>query len=195
MKRLRLAALISGGGRSLLNLAGEIARGRLDAAIPLVVSSRREVAGVERARLLGWDVRVLRPKDFDHDLDAYSDRLFAELRPHEPDYVCLLGFLTLLRIPRDFERRVINIHPALLPEFGGEGMYGMRVHRAVLEAGRSESGCTVHFCDDEYDHGEIVLQKRCPVLPDDSADSLAARVFEVEKLAFPEALRKLADNE
>ena len=116
---------------------------------------------------------------------------YSQIRSQAVDLVCLMGFLLLLPIPADFERRVLNIHPALLPDFGGEGMYGNHVHAAVLAGGRAESGCTVHYCDNLYDHGEIILQRRCPVLPNDTVETLATRVFEEEKKAYPEALRRV----
>jgi len=186
----RLAAFISGGGRSLENLAEVCARGDLQAEIVLVLSSRPDAYGLVRAKKLGIPSAVLRRKDFP-DRQAYSEAHFDLCREKKVDLVCLLGFLQLLSIPDDFRNRVVNIHPALLPSFGGKGMFGHHVHEAVLRAGEAESGCTVHFCDDQYDHGEIIHQRRCPVLPDDDPDTLAARVFEEEKKALPEALGKL----
>jgi phosphoribosylglycinamide formyltransferase-1 len=108
----------------------------------------------------------------------------------------MAGFLSLWTIPSDFQGRVLNIHPALLsptegghPRFGGKGMHGHHVHEAVLAAGETESGCTVHYADNTYDTGPIILQKKVPVLPTDTPDALAARVFEQEKFAYPEAIR------
>jgi folate-dependent phosphoribosylglycinamide formyltransferase PurN len=106
----------------------------------------------------------------------------------------MAGFLSLWRIPEDRFGWVINIHPALLPDFGGKGMYGHRVHEAVLAAGRTESGCTVHFCDNEYDHGPIILQRKVRIKPNDTADTLAARVFEQECVAYPEAVRLFCED-
>jgi folate-dependent phosphoribosylglycinamide formyltransferase PurN len=106
----------------------------------------------------------------------------------------MAGFLHLVRIPADFAGRVINIHPSLLPAFGGQGFHGMHVHRAVLEQGCTVSGCTVHLVDDEYDHGRILLQETVPVLADDSPESLAARVFAAECRALPEAIRRIASR-
>ncbi len=188
--RARLAVLISGSGRSLENLAAVIARGELEARIELVLSSRRTAFGLERARRLGLEACVRRRCDFATTAD-FSAAVFDELRQRSIDIACLMGFLSLLEIPADFDRRVLNIHPALLPDFGGKGMYGSHVHEAVLRAGRAQSGCTVHYCNNAYDQGAILLQRRCPVLPDDTAETLAARVFELEKLAFPEALRQV----
>ena len=106
----------------------------------------------------------------------------------------MAGFLSLWRVPDELYGRVINIHPALLPDFGGSGMYGRSVHQAALRAGRSESGCTVHFCDNEYDRGPIILQRKVPVLPDDTPESLAARVFEQECIALPETIQLFAEG-
>ncbi|MFN3683119.1 MAG: formyltransferase family protein, partial [Fimbriimonadaceae bacterium] len=107
--------------------------------------------------------------------------------------VCLAGYMRLLpkEVLDSFPNRVLNIHPALLPKFGGKGMYGMRVHEAVLRAGEAESGCTVHLVNERYDEGPIVVQLRCPVLPDDTPETLAARVLELEHRAYPEAVRKV----
>lgn len=188
---LKLAVLISGGGRTLVNLHECIARGELPATIHTVVSSRAGVKGIERARNLG-----LRPIIIERA--SLSDQEFQQgiTRAVEgADLVCMAGFLSLWNIPEHFAGRVINIHPALLPKFGGPGMYGTRVHEAVLKAGETESGCTVHFCDDEYDHGPIILQQRVPVHASDTPDELAARVFEAECLAYPEAIRKIAAGE
>jgi len=123
---------------------------------------------------------------------VFSDTVFTSLRAAGVDLVILGGFLTRLEIPHDFTNRVMNIHPALIPAFSGHGMHGRRVHAAVLERGCTVSGCTVHFCDNEYDHGPIILQSLVPVVDDDTPESLAARVFEAECVAFPEAIRRYA---
>lgn len=179
----RLAVMLSGGGRTLLNLLDVIERGELAATIPLVIASR-ECVGADRARRAGIETRVVPG-------DITAERLAAILDEHRIDWVVLAGYLRRVRIPAKYRGRVVNIHPALLPDFGGPGMYGHHVHRAVLDAGVRESGCTVHLCDDAYDQGPIVLQRRCPVLPDDTVESLAARVFALECEAYPEALRRL----
>jgi folate-dependent phosphoribosylglycinamide formyltransferase PurN len=110
------------------------------------------------------------------------------------DLVVMAGFLSFWRVPPEFDGRVINIHPALLPDFGGKGMYGSRVHEAVLRSGRTESGCTVHFCNNEYDGGPILIQRRVPVLTGDTVETLAGRVFEQECEALPEAIQQIADK-
>ncbi len=179
----RIAGLISGGGRTLLNLQDQIVAGHLRAAIPLVIASR-ECPGAERARARGLEVRVIPGV-------IPAPALESVLSQFRINWVILAGYLKKVDIPPAFAGRVVNIHPALLPRHGGPGMYGHRVHEAVLAAGDTESGCTVHFCDDAYDTGPIILQKRCPVLPGDTPDTLAARVFELETLAYPEALQRL----
>jgi len=185
---LTLAVLISGGGRTLVNLQERIVAGTLNARIATVISSRVDVAGVQRARDVGLDPIVIERKGLDDE--AFQTALTAAVG--NADLVCMAGFLSLWRIPNEMIGRVINIHPALLPDFGGHGMYGMKVHRAVLEAGKEESGCTVHFCDNIYDHGPILLQRKVPVLPSDTADDLAERVFGAECEAYPEAINLIA---
>ena len=181
---LRIAACISGGGRTVMNLQDLIDRGELQARIELVIASRDDCAGVERCRARGLEVTVANSGEVASDL----------LDPDRHDLVCLCGWLKLLRIDPWMHGRVLNIHPALLPSFGGPGMYGSKVHTAVIDSGAPVSGCTVHFVNDAYDEGPIVLQKACPVQPDDDVDTLAARVFEQECIAFPEAIRLFADG-
>jgi len=187
---LRLAVLLSGSGRTLENLLDEIAAGRLTASVEVVVSNRGDVRGVEVARRAGVPTHVLQKGS--QPPAVWSDEIFAACRAARADLVVMAGFLQLVEIPADFTGRVINIHPALLPAFGGKGFHGMHVHRAVLARGCTVSGCTVHLVDNEYDHGRIVLQKTVPVLPDDTPESLAARVFAEECRALPEAIRRFA---
>lgn len=189
---LRLAVLLSGSGRSLENLLERIAAGRLPAEIKIVVANRGDVRGVEIARRAGIPTHVL-PKS-NTPLPVWSNAIFNACRAVEAELVVMAGFLQLVEIPEDFADRVINIHPALLPAFGGKGYHGMHVHRAVLERGCTVSGCTVHLVDNEYDHGRILLQKTVPVLPDDTPESLAARVFAEECEALPEAIARFAET-
>ena len=186
MNRARLVILISGGGRTALNIADEIDAGELDAEIAMVISSR-ECVGVDRCRDRGLQVQVEKGT-----IDAQW--LGEILETAEADLVCLAGYLKLLPIPAGWQGRILNIHPSLLPKFGGPGMYGDRVHRAVLEAGEQISGCTVHLCTDEFDRGPIVVQRTCPVLTDDTPETLAARVYEQECAAYPEAIRMTLRN-
>lgn len=184
----RLAVLASGGGRSLENLAQAIARGELAAEIALVLSNSEQALALERARRLGlaW---VAVPHKAYADTQAFSAAVFATIEACRADLVVLAGFLRKLELPQAWIGRVFNIHPSLLPAFGGQGFWGERVHRAVLERGVQFSGCTVHYVTNEYDAGPILLQRCVRVHQDDTPDSLAARVFEEEKLALPEALR------
>lgn len=176
----RLAVLLSGGGRTMLNIHDRILAGSLAAEIALVVASR-PCAGADRAIARGLHTIVIPGALSEADFSSLLDN-------HRIDLVVLAGYLRLLPIPAAFEGRIINIHPSLLPRHGGPGMYGHHVHEAVLKAGDAESGCTVHVCSREYDKGRIILQRRCPVLPGDTPDTLAARVFEQELLAMPEAI-------
>ena len=187
MKPLRLAVLISGGGSTLLNLFYTIARGELSASVECVIASRK-CAGVERSVASGHACEVLSPKSFP-SLAAYSEAVFHRCRSQRVDLVLLGGFLSRIEVPADFEGRVLNIHPSLIPAFCGQGMYGHHVHEAVIARGCKVSGCTVHVVDNEYDHGPILVQKVVPVRADDDADSLAKRVFEAECAAYPEAIR------
>jgi phosphoribosylglycinamide formyltransferase-1 len=183
---IRLAVLISGGGRTLANLLDRIAAGSLPATVETVVSSRPDVGGVEIATSAGIPVHVLPPRG--RPLGEWSRDVFAACRAARVDLVVMAGFLHLVEIPGDFAGRVINIHPSLLPAFGGRGFHGMHVHRAVLDRGCTVSGCTVHIVDGEYDHGRILLQRTVPVLPGDTPESLAARVFAAECEALPAAI-------
>ena len=191
--KLRLAVLLSGSGRTLENLLDWIAAGRLAASVERVVSSRGDVRGVRLAERAGIPVTVLPPAG--RPLAEWSDAIFAACRSARPDLVVMAGFLHLVEIPADFAGRVINIHPALLPALGGKGFHGMHVHRAVVARGCTVSGCTVHLVDNEYDHGRILLQKTVPVLRDDTAESLAARVFAAECETLPEAINRIASGD
>lgn len=188
---IRLAVLISGGGTTLSNLVCQIQSSALEATIPLVIASRPDCGGIARADEAKLPCRVLDRKLFD-SVAAFSEAIFAACRQVKVDLVVCGGFLALLQIPPDFAGRVMNIHPALIPAFCGKGYHGERVHQAVLDRGCKVSGCTVHFVDDQYDHGPIIIQRTVPVLDDDTADTLAARVFEQECVAYPEAIRLFA---
>jgi phosphoribosylglycinamide formyltransferase-1 len=187
---LRLAVFLSGAGRTLANLIERIEAESLPASVAVVVASRGDVRGVRIAERAGIPVRVMPPGGL--PLEAWSESLFGACRQARADLAVMAGFLHLITVPADFSGRVINIHPSLLPAFGGRGYHGMNVHRAVLERGCTVSGCTVHLVDDEYDHGRVLLQETVPVLPDDSPESLAARVFAAECRMLPEAIRRIA---
>jgi formyltetrahydrofolate-dependent phosphoribosylglycinamide formyltransferase len=190
---LRLAVLLSGGGTTLQNLIDRIADGRLRAQIVQVVSSAADAFGIERALRAGLPATLVTRKEAG-SREEFSRRIFELCRRAEAELICLAGFLQLLVIPDDFAGRVLNIHPALIPAFCGQGFYGHRVHEAALGYGVKVSGCTVHFADNAYDHGPIVLQWTVPVLDEDTPDSLAARVFAQECDAYPEAIRLFAER-
>jgi formyltetrahydrofolate-dependent phosphoribosylglycinamide formyltransferase len=183
--------LVSGGGTTLQNFIDRIADGRMHAQIVLVVSSNPAARGVERAREAGIPTSIIRREDHT-SVASFSEAIFGQCRDAAADLVVLGGFLKLLKVPADFAGRVMNIHPALIPAFCGKGMYGHHVHEAVLGSGTRVSGCTIHFVDDHYDHGPIILQRVVPVLDDDTPDMLAARVFDEECAAYPEAIRLFA---
>lgn len=191
MRRLKLGVLISGTGRTLANLLRLTAGGELPATVSVVVSSRPDALGNQIARdhaipLVVVDARELR------DIELFSDAVYRALDEYGVDLVTMAGFLRRILIRPDYQGRIMNIHPSLLPLFGGKGMYGERVHRAVLASGMKVSGCTVHFVNEEYDAGPIVLQACVPVLEDDTPETLAVRVFAEECRLYPEAIRLYA---
>jgi phosphoribosylglycinamide formyltransferase 1 len=189
---IQLAVLISGGGTTLQNLIDRIDASELpEARIGPVIASRSGIAGIDRARNAGLKVHLVDRTQFNNSRD-FSQAIFDICDQARVDLVCLAGWLSMLEIPRSYPGKIINIHPALLPSFGGRGMYGTRVHQAVLEHGCKVSGCTVHFVDEQYDNGPIILQRCCPVLDDDTPQTLAHRVFKEEKVAYPQAIQLFA---
>ncbi|HVS36680.1 MAG TPA: phosphoribosylglycinamide formyltransferase [Gemmataceae bacterium] len=193
---LRLAVLLSGGGTTLQNLLDHAADGRLGcmpARVVQVVSSNPQAFGLIRAQQAGVPAAVVERRGCP-SREEFSRRLFEPIRAAGVQLVCLGGFLQLLRVPPDYQGRILNIHPALIPSFCGKGFHGRHVHEAVLEAGVKISGCTVHFVDDEYDHGPIVAQRAVPVLEDDTPETLAERVFAQECQVYPEAVRLFAEG-
>lgn len=189
---IRVAVLISGSGRTLQNFIELQRAGKLPVDIPLVISSRPDVKGIAIAREAGIPVEVIPRREMSEaEFDA---RVTAAVDAANVGLVCLAGFLSKWDFPTRYNGRVMNIHPALLPDFCGKGYYGHKVHEAVLDSRVGESGCTVHFADLEYDHGPIILQRRVPVMVGDTPDTLADRVFEQELIAYPEAIRLFADG-
>ncbi|WP_243335427.1 phosphoribosylglycinamide formyltransferase [Mesoterricola sediminis] len=183
----RIALFISGTGGNALNLLRACGEGRVPALPVVGVSSSARAAGVERLRAEGLPVEVVLRSAHPDDL-AFSEACYAAAEAAGAGLICLCGWLKRLEVPPRWEGRILNIHPGLLPEFGGPGMYGMHVHRAVLEAGARESGCTVHEVDNVYDHGRIVDQARVPVLPGDTPEDLQKRVYAQEMALYPRAL-------
>lgn len=189
---LRVGVLISGSGSTLLNLAERVADGRLPGVeIPIVISSRTGAPGVARAKSAGLNVEVVARRSF-ANCDAFSEAVYALLDAQRVDLVALGGFLSRLRVPARFANRIINVHPSLLPRFGGVGMYGRNVHEAVLAARDEQTGCTVHIVDEEYDHGPIIAQATTPVLPGDTPDALAGRVQAAERELYPRVIAAVA---
>lgn len=186
--RMPITVFLSGGGRSLANLIEAKKNGSLPVDFQLVISSSASVRGVQIAKEAGIDTLVIRKQDHPSAAE-YSRAMFQPCRDNGSELVVMAGFLKHVLIPDDHRHRVLNIHPSLLPSFGGEGMYGNHVHEAAITKGVKVSGCTVHYVDNQYDNGPILHQRTCPVLATDDAESLAKRVFEQECLALPEAIQ------
>ncbi|MFW6107954.1 MAG: phosphoribosylglycinamide formyltransferase [bacterium] len=190
---IKLAVLLSGGGTTLENIARRIEDGALDAEVEVVIASRPDAYGLVRAGNHGIASDVIERKAFEGS-EAFSEALNDRLDESDVDLVCLAGFMVMWKMSDRYLGRVMNIHPALIPAFCGKGYYGHRVHEAVLEYGAKVSGCTVHFADREYDHGPVIVQKCVPVLDGDRPETLAARVFEQECEAYPEAIQLFAEG-
>lgn len=190
---IRLAVCVSGGGTTLQNLIDLIARKRLRASIAQVVASRPKIGAIARADAARIPL-ALAARGASQTPAAFSASVFNPIRHNKADLVILAGFLSLLEIPPDYQGRVINIHPSLIPAFSGKGYHGSAVHQAVLDTGVKVSGCTVHFADSTYDTGPIIIQKTVPVLDADTPEALAARVFQAECHALPEAIALYASG-
>ncbi len=191
--RLRVGVMASGSGTNLQAILDRSAAGRLEAEVVVVISNNRKAQALERARQAGvravhWSVKAAGSPE------RFTERLLEILEEAGVELVVLAGYMKLVpeAVVRAYQGRMLNTHPALLPKFGGQGFYGMRVHEAVLSAGEAESGATVHFVDAEYDHGPIFLQRRVPVHPDDTPESLRDRVLAVEHEILPEAIARFA---
>lgn len=184
---LRIAVLLSGGGTTLENLVEERAKGRLDVEFTAVVSSKPDAFGLERARRHGIPAHVVSRRAHPED-GAFNDAVHAVLAQEPPDLLVLAGFLSRIEL-RDYNGRAMNTHPSLIPAFCGKGMYGERVHRAVLAYGAKVTGATIHYCDEQYDTGPIILQRAIAVAEDDTPASLAERVAAVERELYPQAIQ------
>jgi phosphoribosylglycinamide formyltransferase 1 len=189
---IRLAVCVSGEGTTLQNLIEQIRSRRLDAQIVQVIASRPRIGAIARASAAGIPQALANRNA--RSRTEFSTSVFDPIRHSGADLVVLAGFLSLLNIPPDYKGRVLNVHPSLIPAFCGEGFYGSRVHKAVLETGVKFSGCTVHFADDAYDSGPILMQRVVPVQDDDTVESLGARVFQEECRALPEAIAAYAEG-
>jgi len=193
---VRIAVFISGGGSNLQALIDATKCGILAAQIAWVVSSRKDAYGLVRARNEGIETFVYKPKKYASADEADRD-LISRLRDRRIDYIALAGYLRLVpsAVVKAYRRRIVNIHPAMLPKYGGKGMYGHFVHEAVLASGDKESGPTIHLVDEEYDRGKILEHARVPILPNDTTESLATRVLEQEHKLYPRVLQKLIKGE
>ena len=191
MSNFPIAVLISGGGTTLRNLIAWKRMQELDAQFAVVISSRADAQGLDFAREAGIPTAVISRRAFT-DGDAHSEAIFSVCREHKVRLVVMGGYLEFLKIPTDFENRVTNIHPSLIPAFCGKGFYGERVHKSVIEMGAKLSGCTVHFVDNEFDHGPIIAQRACSVLDCDTPESLQRRVAELERQLYPETINAIA---
>ena len=192
---VRIAVLASGNGSNLQAIIDAALCGYIRAEPVAVLSNKRDSFALERARRHGIEPVYIDPAKA-KDEDDYSRILIEVLRDRRTGLVCLAGFIPKLsqEFIKEFHLKVMNIHPALLPRFGGTGFYGMRVHRAVIEAREKESGATVHFVDEIYDHGPIIIQAKVPVYENDTAQTLAERVLKEEHRIYPEAIRFFAEN-
>ncbi len=190
---LRLGVLISGGGTTLQNFLDHIQDGWLSAEIAVVIASRPDCGGVAKARSAGLRSEVVARREF-AETASFSRAIFDHLRNAKVDLVALSGFLSLIEIPDDYRFRVLNIHPALVPAFCGKGFYGHRVHESALARGVKVSGCTVHFADNEYDHGPIIAQHCVPVLENDTPETLAGRVFAAECELYPACIQLFVEG-
>ncbi len=195
---LAIAVLVSGAGRGS-NLAALIAAcqsGQIPGRVALVIGTRSDAPALEHARAAGSAVSVVSPRKYEGDAAGYAAALLRVLQRQKIGLICLAGYMLRLPAPviAAYPDRIMNIHPALLPLFGGQGMYGENVHRAVIESGMMVSGCTVHFVDEAYDGGPIIAQAAVPVLDDDTPQTLGARVLQQEHLIYPRAAQWFAEG-
>jgi len=190
---LPIAVLISGGGTTLKNLIDRKSKGQLSVDFRCVISSNSKAKGLLLAQNAAIPTHTIRKKDF-QDGESHSQAVFDAIRHCGAKLVVMGGYLEHLLIPNDFENRVINIHPSLIPAFCGKGMYGLRVHQAAIDFGVKVSGCTVHFVDNQYDHGPILMQRTCEVLQEDTAETLQSRVFALECETLPAAITQIAEH-
>ncbi len=190
---LPIAVLLSGNGSTLQNLIDEAAAGTLDVDIRKVVASRPTAYGLERARQANIPAVAVTRKDFD-DVESFGAAVWNEVDASGAKLVVLAGFMSLLPIPPAWANRVVNVHPALIPAFCGQGMYGEHVHRAVLDYGAKVTGVTVHFVDNQYDHGPIILQSVVSVEEGDTPETLAERVQAEERRVYPKAIQLFAEG-
>jgi len=196
VKRLKIGVLASGGGSNLQSIIDRTLDGSVSAEVVVVISNNTTAFALERAAKHGIDALHISAVS-EGSQDAADERITAEMIQRDVDYVVLAGYMKMIgtHLLSAFNGKIMNIHPALLPKFGGKGMYGMNVHKAVIAAGETESGATVHLVDGEYDHGRTLAQVKVDVFPDDTAETLQKRILEKEHLIFPETIGKIATGE
>lgn len=192
-KTLNLAVLISGSGTTLQNLIDKIDDKTLNARIRIVISSSPDAYGIKRAEQNNIPVAIVQHKGY-YNSEIFSNTIIKEIEKYPVDLIILAGFLHLFKIPDKYAGKAMNIHPGLIPAFCGKGYYGHHVHKAVIESGVKVSGCTVHFVDNEYDCGPIIIQRVAQVHEDDSPETLAQRVFKEECIAYTEAINLFAEG-
>lgn len=191
--RIRVAVLLSGNGSTLQNILDLSAADALDVEVVCVVSSRADAYGLERAKAANVPgIPVVRGQH--PDQESFNQAIWSAIDAHRPDLVVLAGFMRLIAVPERYFGRIMNVHPALIPAFCGKGMYGHHVHEAVIDRGVKLTGVTVHFVDDKYDHGPIIMQESVPVLDDDTPASLAERVQAQERELYPKAIQLFAEG-
>jgi len=190
----KLVVLASGGGRTLANIQQHILDGKLKASIALVIVSKANIGAIERCKELQLPYLIIGGQSHP-DAKLRNKLILGAIFESRADLVILAGWLQLLPIPPELDSKVLNIHPALLPSYGGKGFYGHHVHQAVKDAGDLVSGCTVHFASDEYDRGPIVLQTAVQLQADDTTDDIASKVFAAELIAYPQAINLVLDGE
>lgn len=192
----KLAILVSGGGSNLQSIIDNTKNGILKgiAEVVLVVASSPDAYGLVRAEKEGIKTVALDYKNMDKSV--YDNKVYNAIKESQADLICLAGYLRKIanNLVKEYKSRILNIHPALLPKFGGKGMYGHHVHEAVIKAGERKSGPTVHFVDENYDTGSIILQKEVPVYETDTADDVAKRVLVQEHIIYPQAIKKVIEN-
>ncbi|MHB1002143.1 MAG: phosphoribosylglycinamide formyltransferase [Armatimonadota bacterium] len=197
MSRINIAVFVSGHGRgsNMQAIIDACNEGRIDGQVALVIGTKDDSPAMERARSQNIPTIEIRPKAFAND-EEYGKHIIDALNTYNIDLVCLAGYMRIIPIEvvNKYKHRIMNIHPALIPLFCGKGMYGEHVHQAAVNYGVKVSGCTVHFVDEEYDTGPIILQKIVPVENGDTAETLAARVLEQEHKAYPEAVQLFAQG-
>jgi formyltetrahydrofolate-dependent phosphoribosylglycinamide formyltransferase len=192
-KTINLAILISGGGTTLQNIIDKTDDGFLNARIQVVICNSPNAYGIKRAEQNGIPTAIVQRKDYNQS-ETFSNAIIKEIEKYHVDLIALAGFLHLFKIPDKYAGKVMNIHPGLIPSFCGKGFYGHHVHEAAIESGVKISGCTVHFVDNEYDRGPIIIQRTVHVNADDTPDTLAEKVFKEECIAYPDAIRLFAEG-